>query len=256
MSTPLIDFTGKAALVVGATTGIGRATAIAFAAAGARVAIAGLGAEAGREVEAAARAAGQTDAFFMETDVRREPDLRAVVHEAARRFGRIDCAVNNAGIPGRMAPVHELGGDEFDAIIGTNLRGIWLGLKYEIPHMLAHGGGAIVNMASNAGVNGMPNIAIYSASKHGVVGLTKSVALEVAGRGIRVNAIAPGAVETALLHGMVDGHVPVDAIARNNPMGRISQPEEIARSILWLCSDAASYVNGHILVADGGSTAR
>lgn len=252
----LIDFNGKNALVIGATTGIGRATAIAFARAGANVAIAGLGAEEGREAEAATRAAGQVDVFFKETDVRREADVKALLEAAISRFGRIHVAVNNAGTPGRMAPTQELAIEEFDNIVHTNLRGIWLGLKYELPHMLEQGGGAIVNMASNAGVKGMPQIAIYSASKHGVVGLTKSVALEVAGKGIRVNVIAPGPVETALFHTMVDGKIPVETIAKNNPIGRIGNPEEIAKAILFLCSDAASYMTGHVMLVDGGTTAK
>ena len=144
--------------------------------------------------------------------------------------------------------------EEFDRIISVNLRGVFFGLRHEIPHMLAHGGGAIVNTASQAGLTGLANVAIYTASKHGVVGLSKSAALEVAKSGIRINAVAPGPVDTGLLHRMVDGMVPISAIAAENPMGRISQPEEIAEAILWLCSDAASYVTGHTLAVDGGMT--
>jgi len=253
MTTPT-DFHGCNALVIGATTGIGRATALAFAEAGANVAFAGLGEAQGREVEAEIKRKGR-EVLFAEVDVRSEAQMSALIKRVIDRFGRIHVAVNNAGFEGKFGMVEEMTEELFDKIIGTNLKGMWLGLKYEIPHMKAQGGGAIVNMASNAGIQGIRNIAIYSASKHGVVGLTKTVALEVADANIRVNAIAPGAVETGLLHRMVDGHVPVAAIAQNTPMKRISQPEEIARSILYLASDAASYVTGHVLVIDGGGAA-
>src|SRR6202000_3015774 len=136
---------------------------------------------------------------------------------------------------------------EFDRIIGVNLKGIWLGLKYEIPHMLAHGGGAIVNTSSSAGVTGIANVALYTASKHGVVGLTKATALELAKSNIRVNAVAPGPVDTGLLHRMIAGKIDVPITAPGVPMGGVSAPEESARAIVWLCSDAASYVTGHTL---------
>jgi NAD(P)-dependent dehydrogenase (short-subunit alcohol dehydrogenase family) len=248
------DFTGKNALVIGATSGIGRATALAFADAGANVAIAGLGPDQGHEVEHEIKRRGR-DAIFVEADVRNEADVETVMAHAVSRFGRIHAAVNNAGTEGRFAPLPEMTADDFDRIVTTNLRGVFFGLRHEIPHMAAQGGGAIVNTSSIAGVAGMANISIYSASKHGIVGLTRSAALEVGRQNIRINAVAPGAVETGLLHRMVDGHVPVSAIAEGNPMGRISQPDEIAAAILWLASDAASYVNGHVLVIDGGGMA-
>lgn len=190
----------------------------------------------------------------MEADVTREADVKAVVASAVERFGRIHAAVNNAGIEGGFGPVQDATSDVFDRIIGVNLKGIWHGLKYQLPHMLASGGGAIVNTASSAGVQPIANIAIYSASKHAVVGLTKATALEVARSNIRVNAVAPGPVNTGLLHRMVAGNVDLSVIAESVPMGRISEPEEIARAIVWLCSDAASYITGHVLVADGGVT--
>ncbi len=247
------DFSGKTAVVLGATAGIGRATALAFAAAGARVVISGLGAQEGRAVESDARRTG-AEALFIEADVTRAVEVRAVIESAAGKFGRIHAAVNNAGIEGHFGPVEAASEEDFDRIIGVNLKGVWHGLKYEIPHMLAHGGGAIVNTASSAGVTGIANIALYTASKHGVVGLTKAVALELARSRIRVNAVAPGPVDTGLLHRMVAGQIDVEAIAASVPMGRISQPEEIAGAIVWLCSDAASYVTGHTLVIDGGLT--
>lgn len=255
MTPAATNFSGRTALIIGATEGIGRATAFAFAAAGANVFAAGLGAERGRTLVAEIQAGdGSANADFMEADVTREADVKAVVARAAERFGRIHAAVNNAGIEGRFGAVQDATSDEFDRIIGVNLKGIWLGLKYEIPHMLAHGGGAIVNTASSAGVQAIANIGIYTASKHGVVGLTKATALEVARSGIRVNAVAPGPVNTGLLQRMVAGNVDISEIAASVPMGRISEPDEIASAIVWLCSDAASYVTGHTLVADGGLT--
>jgi NAD(P)-dependent dehydrogenase (short-subunit alcohol dehydrogenase family) len=247
------EFAGKTALVIGATTGIGRATARRFAAAGANVVIAGLGREDGTAVESEIREAGGT-AEFVETDVRQEDQVRALMARATRRFGRIHAAVNNAGVEGRFGPVHEATSEDFEHIIGVNLRGIWLGLKYQIPHMLEQRGGAIVNTASSAGVTGIANVALYTASKHAVVGLTKATALELAPAGIRVNAVAPGPVDTGLLRRMVSGKIDLGVIAGQVPMGRISEPHETAAAILWLCSDAASFVTGHTLVVDGGLT--
>ncbi len=248
------EFSGKTAVVLGATAGIGRATVFAFAAAGARVVVAGLGAEEGRAIESEVRRSTGSEALFVEADVTRADQVRAVIERAAGRFGRIHAAVNNAGTEGRFGPVQAAEEEDFDRIIGVNLRGVWHGLKYEIPHMLAHGGGAIVNTASSAGVTGIAHIALYTASKHGVVGLTKAAALELAKSGIRVNAVAPGPVDTGLLHRMVAGQIDLETIAASVPMGRISKPEEIAGAIVWLCSDAASYVTGHTLVVDGGLT--
>jgi NAD(P)-dependent dehydrogenase (short-subunit alcohol dehydrogenase family) len=247
------SFAGRTALVIGGTTGIGRCAALGFAAAGANVFIVGLGAAEGKDVEAEAHRLG-VDAMFVEADVTRGSEVKSVVEQAAGRFGRIDVAVNNAGVEGKYGPVHELQESEFDRIIGVNLKGIWLGMKYEIPHMLAHGGGAIVNTASSAGVTGIANVAVYTASKHGVVGLTKATALELAKSNIRVNAVAPGPANTGLLHRMVGGHIDLSVIADAVPMGRICEPEEAAQAILWLCSDAASYITGHTLVVDGGLT--
>jgi NAD(P)-dependent dehydrogenase (short-subunit alcohol dehydrogenase family) len=246
-------FDGRTALVIGGTTGIGRATAVCFARAGANVVIAGLGEAEGQQAQAEAKAAG-AQALFIEADVTCEADVKQVVSRAIERFGRIHAAVNNAGIEGRFGPVQDATTDDFDRIIGVNLKGVWLGMKYQIPHMLEKGGGAIVNTASSAGVTGIPMVALYTASKHGVVGLTKASALELATSGIRVNAVAPGPVNTGLLHRMIEGKIDPSVIASQVPMQRISEPEETARAIVWLCSDAASYVTGHTLVVDGGLT--
>ena len=252
-SNAALDFSGKTALVIGGTTGIGAATARLFAAAGARVVIAGLGPEQGAQVAEACTTDGG-EAFFIETDVREAAQVQAAVAAAAARYGRIHIAVNNAGIEGRFGPVQDATVEDFDQVIGVNLRGIWLGMKYEIPHMLAQGGGAIVNTSSSAGLTAIANVALYTASKHAVVGLTKASALELARSGIRVNAVAPGPVDTGLLHRMIAGKIDVSVIAESVPMGRISSAEETAQAILWLCSDAASYVTGHTLAVDGGLT--
>jgi len=250
----MIDLAGKTALVIGATTGIGRAVVLQFAAAGANVVIVGLGAAEGRQVESDVRALGKGAALFIEADVSRMASVQTAVDRAIERFGRLHVAVNNAGIEGRFGPVQDATADDFDRIIGVNLRGIWHGLKFEIPHMLAQGGGSIVNTASSAGVTGIANIALYTASKHAVVGLTKATALELARSNIRVNAVAPGPVNTGLLHRMIAGKIDVASIAESVPMGRVSEPEEAARAIVWLCSDEASYITGHTLVVDGGLT--
>jgi NAD(P)-dependent dehydrogenase (short-subunit alcohol dehydrogenase family) len=249
------SFAGQAALVIGGTSGIGRATVLAFAARGARVYFAGKGQALGREVAAEAMQGRQREVEFLEIDVSREAEVRALMQAAITRFGRINVAVNNAGIETKLAPVQDATEEDFDRVMGTNLKGMWLAMKYEIRHMLEQGGGSIVNMSSSAGVTGIANIALYTASKHGIVGLTKATALELAAANIRVNAVAPGPVRTGLLSRMLDGKVSLEEIASRVPMGRISEPREIAEAILWLASDAASFVTGHTLIVDGGLTA-
>ena len=232
------NLSGKTVLVIGGTTGIGRSCAFAFAKAGANLVVAGLGLD-------------DTSAFERELTAA----VAGAVKTAVTEFGRLDIALNNAGIEGPFEPLNEVTSETFDRIISVNLRGVFFGLKHEIRQMLAQGGGgAILNTSSTAGVQSIANIGIYSASKHGIIGLTKAAALENAKAGIRVNAIAPGPVDTGLLSRMVSGHVPIDAIAASVPLGRISQPYEIAALAIWLCSDAASYVNGETVLIDGGAT--
>ena len=248
------NFAGKTALVIGGTSGIGWATARAFARAGAKVAVCGLAPSPAPSFERELREGGAPDALFLPLDVRSAAEIERAVAAVADRFGGFQIAVNNAGVEGRFAPLEALDADDFDQLVSVNLRGVWCGMKYEILHMRARGGGVIVNTASTAGVKAIPNISVYSATKHGIIGLTKGAALEQAGGGIRVNAVAPGPVSTGLLSRMVAGHVALDDIARSVPLGRIAAPEEIADAILWLASDAAAYVTGETVVIDGGLT--
>ncbi|MCB8883624.1 glucose 1-dehydrogenase [Acidisoma cellulosilytica] len=247
------NFAGKTVLIIGGTTGIGRATAVAFADAGADIFVAGIGAADGESLKAEISATTSVAVEFSEVDVRVDAQVKALVERAVVRFGRIDIAFNNAGIPGKTAPVQDLEESDYDLILDVNLKGIFLGLKYQIPHMLAQGGGVIVNTASLFGVMGFATTAAYCASKWGVIGLTNSVALEVAKSNIRVNAIAPGSTMTPLLSGMFGGEQSArDTVTHLIPMGRIADPKEIAQLVLFLSSDAASYITGQAVVVDGG----
>ncbi len=246
------DFSGKNVLLIGGTTGIGRATALAFAEAGANLFVSGLGAEFGQSLGDEVRAAG-VEYEFREVDVRDGSAMKTLHEEAFERFGRIDVAFNNAGVSGKTAPVHELDDGDFDLLIDVNLKGIFQGLRHQVPHMTAHGGGAIVNTSSLFGVMGFATTAVYCASKWGVIGLTNSVALEVARKNIRVNAIAPGSVMTPLIRDMFGGEQAAkDVVLPMIPMGRVSDPSEIARLVLFLSSDAASFITGQAVVIDGG----
>lgn len=247
------DFSGKVALIIGGTTGIGRATTLAFAAAGADIFVAGLGVAEGESLKAEIEALGTVRVAFEEVDVRVDAQMKALMARVVERYGRIDIAFNNAGIPGKTAPVQELEESDYDLILDVDLKGMFLGMKYQIPQMLAQGGGVIVNTASLFGVMGFATTAAYCASKWGVIGLTNSVALEVAKSNIRVNAIAPGSVMTPLLRGMFGSEQGAkDTVIPMIPMGRISDPKEIAQLVLFLCSDGASFITGQAVVIDGG----
>ncbi len=246
--------TGQVALVTGASSGIGRATAIAFACQGAKVMVADVDFRHGEETVASIRSQGGK-AVFQKCDVSSEDDIKAALHRLNNEFGGLDFAFNNAGIEGEQSMIEDCSTANFDRIMSTNLRGVWLCMKYEIP--LMRRGGAIVNCSSIAGKVGYPQMAAYSASKHGILGLTKTAALELAEKGIRVNAVCPGVISTAMVDRFVAGDEKVSAqLAASEPMGRMGQPEEVAGSVLWLCSKDAAFVTGHSLAVDGGWLAR
>ena len=245
---------GKVALVTGGGSGIGRASALAFAREGAKVVVADVAVEGGAETVRLIQQRGG-EATFIKTDVSQAADVEALVARAVQTYGRLDCAHNNAGIEGAAATTIDYAEDAWERVIAINLKGVWLCLKYEIPQMLKQGG-AIVNTASTAGLVGYRGGAAYVASKHGVVGLTKTAALEYAKAGVRVNAVCPGAIDTPMM-GRITGHRPqrTERMAAAEPVGRMGQPEEIAEAVVWLCSAAASFVTGHAMAVDGGITA-
>jgi NAD(P)-dependent dehydrogenase (short-subunit alcohol dehydrogenase family) len=246
----------KVAIVTGGNSGIGRATAIALAREGAKVTVAARRASEGEETVRLIKEAG-SDAIFVKTDVTIENDIRSLVEKTVDTYGRLDYAVNNAGIGEKMTPLVEQTSEKFDQIMNTNVRGTWLSIKYGIPEMIKNGGGAIVNTSSGTGLVGFPQMSVYIASKHAVLGLTKSAALEYAKSGIRINAIAPGGVETDMLIQTVgDDHRFLETFRSMHPIGRIGRPEEIANAVLWLLSDKASFVLGHTLLVDGGIVSR
>jgi NAD(P)-dependent dehydrogenase (short-subunit alcohol dehydrogenase family) len=250
-------FAGKVALVTGGTGGIGRATALAFAKEGARVAIAGRREAEGRETLRLIEQAGG-EGLFVVGDVALEADVWRMVDTTVERFGRLDCAFNNAGVEGRPGLLTEQMETNFDVVFNTNVKGTWLAMKYEILRMLQSGGGAIVNNASVGGLLGMHSMGIYSASKHAICGLTKSAALEFAKKNVRVNAVAPGGVRTDMLDRVTGGPGTEAAakMANFHPVGRVADTVEIAAAVLWLCSPEASFVTGAILPVDGGFSAR
>lgn len=252
-------FSGKVALVTGATSGIGRETALQFAREGARVVLSGRRESQGRAVVSEIEAAGG-EAHFVRSDVTDAESVRHMVDATVARFGRLDCAFNNAGISGEaMKPTADHSQENWDSVIATNLTGVWRSMKFEISAMLKCGGGSIVNNSSGYGLVGSGvGHAPYAAAKHGVIGLTRSAAIEYAMQGIRVNAVCPGWTHSEMVDPVLAAMPDLfSAILKNEvPMQRIAAAAEIARAVLWLCSDEASYVTGHPLVVDGGVLAR
>ena len=252
-------FTGKTALITGAASGIGRTCARRFAAEGARVVVADIDVDGGEETVRQIAAAGG-EARFVRSDVSNGADVEALVAQAVAAYGRLDYAVNNAGVEGALAPTADYPEDAWQRVIAINLTGVWRCMKAEIPAMLRAGGGAIVNMASILGLVGFANAPAYTAAKHGVVGLTKVAALEYATQGLRVNAVCPGFIETPMVmeRGVALGahREAYEQVAGLHPMQRLGTPDEIAGATTWLCSDAASFVTGQALTVDGGYVAR
>jgi NAD(P)-dependent dehydrogenase (short-subunit alcohol dehydrogenase family) len=248
------SFAGKVAFVTGAASGIGRAAALAFAQAGASVVLADLS-EAGNQETARLVEQQGGRALAVMCNVTRTEDVNAALERAIETFGRLDFAFNNAGAEQPITATADLTEEEWDRIVAVNLRSVFLCMKHEIPLMLKQGGGAIVNTSSGAGVKGFKGQAAYAAAKHGVVGLTKSAALDYAPQNIRINAVCPGIISTPMMDrftvGTAEGR---ERVISQEPIGRMGQPEEIANAVLWLCSDAAAFVVGHAMVVDGGQT--
>ena len=255
MINPL-DFSGKVAVITGAASGMGLATAQAFAQSGAAVVLADFKEDA-VWAEAEKLVAAGHKALAVRCDVSDDAEVAAMVDRTVDEFGRLDAAFNNAGVMAHFAATGESTREDWDRVIGVNLRGVWSCMRQELRQMERQGSGAIVNNASVGALTGNPGIASYIASKHGVVGLTRTAALEYIKRGIRVNAVNPGLIDTQVARDVVNGDEQAYAdIAKHVPIGRAGRPEEIASVVLWLCSPGASYVVGHALTVDGGSTVR
>lgn len=245
-------FKDKVIIITGSTFGIGKTTALAFAKRGAKVVLSDYKAD--EDTEKTIRDNGG-EAIFVSCDVSNEGDVKNLVTKTITHYGRLDFAFNNAGIEGTPAPATECSNENWDKTININLTGVWYCMKYQIPEMLKTGGGSIVNNASIAGLVGFGSMPAYVASKHGVVGLTKNVALDYAKQGIRVNAVCPGVIHTPMIDRFTGGdQAAMDQLKAGKPMGRIGQPEEIAETVIFLCSDGASFITGQSIAVDGGWT--
>jgi NAD(P)-dependent dehydrogenase (short-subunit alcohol dehydrogenase family) len=247
MDTPVV-------LITGALTGIGRATAIAFAKDGAKVVVAGRRDEAGKALVEELHSLG-SEADFINADVRKEDDVRAMVDETVERFGRLDVAVNNAGTEGRVGPITDETAETYAATFDTNVLGVILSMKHEVRVMQGQGSGRIINVSSTYGHEGAAGASVYVGSKHAVEGITKSVALEIAKSGVRVNAVAPGPTDTAMLTRFTGTPENKAGLAAQVPLGRLGLSEEVADAIVFLASPEAAFITGHILNVDGGHTA-
>jgi len=251
-----ISFEGKVALVTGAGSGLGLATAKAFAESGASVVLADVNEKAVRSAADELSSLGHK-ALAVRCDVADDAEVEAMVGKTVAVFGRLDAAYNNAGVQNVVAEAADATRDDFDRVMSINLRGVWSCMKFELRQMLKQGSGAIVNCSSIGGLVGGPKRGTYQASKHGVLGLTKSAALDYAARDIRINAVCPGIIHTSMLDKMMATQADaLHAMLKDVPIGRLGRPEEIASAVLWLCSSAASFMVGHALAVDGGYTIR
>ena len=246
------DFKNTVAFITGASTGIGSATALAFGKAGAHVVLADVNIDAGGKTAHLIREAGG-NAELVKCDVSKDADVKSAISKTISLFGRLDIAFNNAGVEGQQALTPDCSEDNWNQVINVNLKGVWLCMKYQIPEMLKMGGGSIVNCSSIAGVVGFPGIAAYVASKHGVLGLTKTAALEYAKKNIRVNAVCPGVIQTPMIERFTHGEAQIqNQLVNSEPVGRVGKPQEISDAVLWLCSPGAAFTTGHSMVIDGG----
>lgn len=248
------EFDQKIAFITGGASGLGRAAALQLAAQGARVAIADVQLDAARALVDEIEASGGS-AIAIPVNVRSDEEVEAAVQSTVAAFGRLDIAINAAGIGGPEVRTAEYAPDDWDRVIDINLTGVWRSMRHEIPAMLASGGGVIVNIASVAGLGGFPRHPAYAASKHGVVGLTRTAALEYGRKGIRINALCPGFTLTPMVQQMLDAGLPTEQLVARVPLGRLGTSEEVAATAIYLCSEAAAFMVGHALAIDGGITA-